>query len=101
MYLISMKKTEVQLYNGYFIIQDKTFSFWDLLWFNIEIDEKWNFMNFIITPISTGYPLKYTIFDSADNVKNFVTKVLELQVPLYDWYEKDKMYKIIKTLKLG
>ena len=100
LYLISLKKTEVLLYDWFLMIWDKKYNFDELLWFNIELDDNQNFTNFIIVPSNTWYPLKYTIRDDFEAVRDFYTKLNELWLPLYSKYEDDRMYKIIRALKL-
>ena len=64
-------------------------------------DENWNFKNFVIVTAESNFPFKFTINDSPENVKEFVKALLDEGVPLYNGYEQDKMYKLIKMLKLG
>ncbi len=94
------KKIEVQLYDWYFIIWDRTYSFDELQWFNAELSNKWDILNFILIPRKTLYPLKYKLIDSQENVKKFISDLINLWLPIYSDYESDKMYKIIKYLKL-
>lgn len=101
LYLISLKKTVLYVEDWYIRIKDKTFSFNELLWFNIELDKDGNFINFVIIPANTAYPLKFTINDTPENTKKIIALLIEKKVPLYAEYENDKMYKIIKFLKLG
>jgi len=100
-YLMSFQETEIKLHDWFLLVGTKKYNFDDLLWFNIELDENWNFTNFILVPKSTWYPIKYTIISSFDEVKDFYTNLIEMGVPLYADYENDRLYKIIKTLKLG
>ena len=100
-YLMAMKKTEIKLYDGFFLVWDKKYNFDDLLWFNIELDNKWNFTNFVIVPRNTSYPLKYRIISSFDEVKEFYKALMEMWLPLNWEYENDRIYKIIRFLKLG
>ena len=99
-YLMSLKKTEIKLYDWFFVVWDRKYNFDDLLWFNIELDNNWNFTNFVIIPKNTAYPLKYTIISDFDEVKEFYKSLTEMWLPLYWEYENDRMYKIIKFLKL-
>jgi len=99
-YLMSFKKTEITLYDWFLMVWEKKYNFDDLLWFNIELDNNWNFTNFIIVPKATWYPIKYTINSTFEEVKDFYTKLTELWLPLYADYENDRMYKIIRALKL-
>ena len=100
-YLLSIKKTEIILEDGYLRINDKTFPLSSLVGFNIDLDENWNFKNFVIVTAESNFPFKFTINDSPENVKEFVKALLDEGVPLYNGYEQDKMYKLIKMLKLG
>jgi len=100
LYLMSLKKIEIQLYDWYFIIWDKTYSFDELQWFNADLSSKWEILNFILIPKKTLYPLKYKLRDSQDKAKNFISNVIKLWLPIYSDYENVKMYKIIKYLKL-
>jgi len=100
-YLMSMKKTEIKLYDWFFLVWDKKYNFDDLLWFNIELDDNWNFTNFVIVPRNTSYPLKYRIISSFDEVKEFYKALMEMWLPLNWEYENDRIYKLIKFLKLG
>jgi len=99
-YLISLKKSILYIYNGYLNIKDKKFPFNELLWFNVELDKNGNFTNFVIIPYRTNYPLKYTINDEYDRTKKIVEYLIDIGLPLYVDYENDKMYKIIKFFKL-
>ncbi len=99
-YLISLKKTEITLEDWYFIIWWKTYSFDNILWFNVELDNNWNFTNFVLSTKDTNLPIKFKIDDSIENTKKFIQSTIETWLPLYNWYEQDKMYKIIKLLKL-
>ena len=100
-YLLSIKKTEIILEDGYLRINDKTFPLSSLVGFNIDLDENWNFKNFVIVTPESNFHLKFNINDSPENVKEFVKALLDEGVPLYNGYEQDKMYKLIKMLKLG
>jgi len=100
LYLMSLKKIEIQLYDWYFIVWDRTYSFDELQWFNAELSNKWEILNFILIPRKTLYPLKYKLIDSQENVKSFISDVIKIWLPIYADYEADKMYKIIKYLKL-
>ena len=99
-YLMSLKKTEVVVEDWYLIIWNKTYSFDQLYWFNVELDEKSNPINFVISLKNSNLPLKFTINDSFENVKEIISELIEKWLPLYDWYENDKFYKIIKMLRL-
>lgn len=100
LYLSSLKKTNLELYNWYFIINNKTYSFNELLWFNVGLNNKWDFTYFAIIPQNTWYPIKYTINDNQENTKKLIEKLIELWLPIYAEYENDKMYKLITRLKL-
>ncbi len=100
LYLMSLKKTEVQLYEWYFIVWDRTYSFDELQGFNAELSNKWDILNFILIPRTTLYPLKYKLINSQNDVKIFISDVIKLWLPIYSNYESDKMYKIIRFLKL-
>lgn len=99
-YLVSLKKTTLYLYDWYINIKDKNFFFNELLWFNVELDKNGNFTNFVIIPSRTAYPLKYTIIDEQEKIREFIKNLIDKDLPLYGDYENDKMYKIIKFLKL-
>ena len=100
LYLMSLKKIEIQLYEWYFIVWDRTYSLNELQWFNADLSCKWEILNFILIPRKTLYPLKYKLIDSQDKVKEFISDVIKLWLPIYADYEVEKMYKIIKYLKL-
>jgi hypothetical protein len=55
----------------------------------------------VIVTAESNFPFKFTINASPENVKEFVKALLDEGVPLYNGYEQDKMYKLIKMLKLG
>ena len=100
-YLTSMKKIKIQLNDGFLVVWDKTYSFDSILGINAEVDNNWNFKTFIITPTdSPNFPLRFTIADSNENVKEFIAQALESGLQLYDGYENDKLYKITRWLKL-
>ena len=100
-YLTSMKKIDIQINDGFLIVWDRTYSFDDIIGINAEIDDKGNLKTFIITTVDNpNFPLRFTIADNDDNVKNFITNALEKGLILYDGYEKDRLYKIARTLKL-
>ena len=99
-YLMSLKRTEIVVEDWYLIIWDKTYPF-DQLWgFNVELDEKSNPTNFVISPKDSNLPLKFAIDDDFENVKKLVSDLLEKWLPLYNKYEQDRFYKIVKLLKL-
>ena len=100
MYLISLKKTNLYVYDWYINIKDKNFSFNELLWFNVELDKDGNFTNFVLIPVKTAYPLKYTINDAQEKTKEIIKILINKNLPLYADYENDKMYKIVNFLKL-
>lgn len=100
-YLISLKKTTLYVYDWYINIKDKNFSFNELLWFNVELDKDGNFTNFVIIPSRTAYPLKFTINDDYEKTKSIIKSLIDKNLPLYADYENDRMYKIITFLKLG
>jgi len=99
---MSLKKIKIQLYDGYFLVWDKTFSFNELQWINADIDKDWNIINFIIIPKATLYPLKYKVvnFANQDKIKKFISNIINQWVLIYSDYENEKMYKIIKFFKL-
>ena len=101
LYLRTFKKIKIVLNDNYFLVWDKTYAFSELLWVNAEYDEKtWKFLNFILVPQSTAYPLKYTIAEEdMEKVGKFISNVLE-KIAVYSDYENDRLYKVIQTLKL-
>lgn len=100
MYLISLKRTILYVNDWYINIKNNNFSFNELLWFNVELDKNGNFTNFVIVPVRTSYPLKFTINDTQEKTKDIIRVLIDKNVPLYVDYENDKMYQIIKFLKL-
>jgi len=90
-YLMSFKKTEIKLYDWFMLVWDKKYNYDDLVWFNIELDNEWNFTNFIIVPKATLYPIKYSIISSFDDVKAFYMELTWLWLPLYADYENDNL----------
>jgi len=101
LYLMSMKKTEIQLYDWFLMVWDKKYNFQELVWFNIELDKKQEkFTTFILVPTNSQYPLRYTLISWFDEVKSFYKNLTDLWLPLYANYENDRMYKIIRFLKL-
>jgi len=99
LYLMSLKKTEIKLYDWFLMVWDKKYDFSQLLWFNIELDNKWNFTTFILVT-QNSYPLRYTIISWFDEIKDFYNKLKEQWLPVNWDYEKDKLYKMIRLLKL-
>lgn len=100
-YLTSMKKIKIQLNDWFLVVWDKTYSFDKILWINAEFDNAGKIKTFIITTSDNPtFPLRFTVADDEENIKNFITKALESGLQLYDWYEKDKFYKIVRALKL-
>lgn len=99
-YLISLKKTTIKIEDNFLLIWDKPISFDKIIGFNVELDNKGKFKNFVLSTIDSELPLKYTIDDTSENVKQFVSNLLDKGLSLYDWYENNRFYKIIKFLKL-
>lgn len=101
LYLVSLKKTTLQIYDWYFLIKDKSFPFSELLWFNVEFNENWDFTNFIIVPAKTEYPSRYTINEtSKEKVANLVKTLIDMNLNIYSEYENVKINQIIRYLKL-
>jgi len=100
-YLTSMKKIKIQLNDWFLVVGDRTYSFDSILWINAEFDNNWHLKTFIITTFdSPNFPMRFTIADDEENVKEFITEALDKWLQLYNGYENDKFYKIVRALKL-
>ena len=100
LYLTSLKKTEIILEDWYLVVAWKTYSFNQIKWFNVEFDSNWKFTTFILYSWY-GFPLRFTIADTDENVKEFVTSLINAWLVVDDSYENDRLYKIIRFLKIG
>lgn len=99
-YLISLKKTELVVQDNHLIIDKEIYPFDKIIGFNIELDKDYKPINFVLSTLDSNLPLKWTICDDFENVKKVVNELLSKWVSLYDWYENDRLYKIVKFLKL-
>ena len=100
LYLISLKKIKIQLYESYFLIDNKIVLFSDLLWFDVDIDEKWNMINFVLIYLNSSFPIRYKIISANEITKEFIIKLVDLWLTTNSSYMDSMLYKFIRFLKL-
>ena len=93
-----LKKTTLKIADEGLKIWDKLYSWNDLQWFVLEIDE-WNQELKNIVILRGNGKMIYTFTDDSETIKGFVQNLYDY-IPMYSNYNQSFTDKLARTLKL-
>ncbi len=96
--LVSMKKIKAIIKEEWLQLWQKFFSWNDIAWFALEVDEESQRIKNIVFLINNN-KLIHTFDDEAENIKSFVMNLSDKAEMLSD-YHQTFLDKLVRTLKL-